>query len=73
VNYRAQLAAALAAEGDTTAAVDEGLAVLPALESRVTSPRTLRELREVRVIAAGGGTAEEFRTRFDAVERTVRT
>jgi transcriptional regulator with XRE-family HTH domain len=73
VNYRAQLAAALAAEGDTTAAVGEGLAVLPALESRVTSPRTLRELREVRVIAGGDGAAEEFRTRFDAVERTVQT
>ena len=67
VNYRAQLAAALAAEGDTGGALGEGLAVLPALESQVTSARTLQELRVVRAAASQGAESEEFRTRFDAV------
>ena len=68
VNYRAQLAAALAATGDNTMAVDEGLAVLPALETDVASPRTLRELAPVRAVAERAGN-EEFCARYDEVSR----
>ena len=68
VNYRAQLAAALAAAGDNTMAVDEGLAVLPALETDVASPRTLRELAPVRAVAERAGN-EEFCARYDRVSR----
>jgi transcriptional regulator with XRE-family HTH domain len=64
VNYRAQLAAALAAAGDKAAAVSEGLAVLPALETNVASPRTLRELAPVRSVAEETGD-EEFCVRYD--------
>ena len=68
VNYRAQLAAALAAAGDNTMAVDEGMAVLPALEREVASPRTLRELAPVRAVAERAGN-EEFCARYDEVSR----
>lgn len=64
-NYRAQLAAAHAADGDTATAVSEGLVVLPALEGEVTSPRTLRELLPVRAAAEQMGD-EEFCARYDA-------
>jgi hypothetical protein len=64
VNYRAQLAAALAATGDNRAAISEGLAVLPALETDVASPRTLRELAPVRE-AAEQADDEEFCARYD--------
>jgi hypothetical protein len=63
-NYRAQLAAALAAAGDKIAAISEGLAVLPALETNVASPRTLRELAPVRRVAEETGD-EEFCARYD--------
>jgi Helix-turn-helix domain len=62
--YHAQLASTLAACGDATSAVSEGLSVLPALESQVASLRTLRELSPVRS-AAGQIGAEEFCERFD--------
>lgn len=65
LNYRAQKAAALARCGDCGAAVSEGLSVLPELENRVASPRTLSELRPVRVAAEQTGN-EEFRVRWDA-------
>jgi hypothetical protein len=64
LNYRSQLAAALAATGDKTAAISEGLAVLPALETNVASPRTLRELAPVRTLAEQVGN-EEFCARYD--------
>jgi transcriptional regulator with XRE-family HTH domain len=64
VNYRAQLAAALAATGDNRAAISEGLAVLPALETDVASPRTLRELAPVREAAEKAGD-EEFCAQYD--------
>jgi hypothetical protein len=67
-NYRAQLAAALAHQGDVAEAVHEGLAVLPALEGTVASPRTLRELRPVRSVAETAG-AQEFCARFDEAAR----
>ena len=70
-NYRAQLAAALADSGDVTAAVAEGLAVLPALEGQVTSLRTLHELQPVRAAAGDAGDAAEFRGRFDAAARSA--
>lgn len=62
--YHAQLASTLAACGDASSAVSEGLAVLPALEKDVASLRTLRELSPVR-LAAGQAGAEEFCQRFD--------
>jgi hypothetical protein len=67
-NYRAQLAAARAATGDNAAAVTEGLAVLPALETDVTSPRTLWELAPVRAAAEKAGD-EEFCVRYDQASK----
>jgi hypothetical protein len=68
--YRAQLAATLARSGDLTGAVSEAMMVLPVLEERVSSPRTLTTLRPARVAAAQVG-AEEFCARFDALTRAV--
>jgi transcriptional regulator with XRE-family HTH domain len=71
LNYRAQLAAAFAANGDNAAAISEGMAVLPALETNVTSTRTLRELQPVRGAAEQAGN-EEFMIRYDqASKRTT--
>jgi transcriptional regulator with XRE-family HTH domain len=63
---QAQLALALAQTGDVTAAVHEGMAVLPALAQGVTSVRTLNYLRPIRA-AADRSAAEEFCARFDMV------
>jgi hypothetical protein len=63
---QAQLAAALAQNGDVMAAIQEGMAVLPALAHGVTSVRTLNHLRPVRT-AADRSSAEEFCARFDMV------
>jgi hypothetical protein len=71
-NYRAQFAAALAATGDSAAAISEGLTVLPALEKYVASPRTLRELAPVRVAAEQAGD-EEFCARYDQVSQGATT
>ncbi len=71
-NYRAQLAATLALRGDATEAISEGLAVLPALEGQVASPRTITELRPVRR-AAQDRRDDEFRDRYDALCATSRT
>ena len=65
-NYRALLAAALADEGDQAGAISEGIAVLPALEQRVSSPRTLHTLAPVRV-AAEQLKAKEFCLRYDTI------
>lgn len=67
-SYHAQFAAALASSGDAARAVDEGLAVLPALEETVASPRVLRDLRPVRSAAEQVG-AQEFCVRFDKAAR----
>lgn len=64
LNYRAQLAAALARSGQTDTAVAEGLTVLPDLEAQVASPRTLAELRPVRQAAEQIGN-DEFCIRWD--------
>lgn len=69
-NYRALLAATLAEEGDATEAVREGMAVIPALEGQVVSPRTLQDLRPARIAAEQAG-AEEFCVRFDKVEDQI--
>jgi|SRR5450755_30770 transcriptional regulator with XRE-family HTH domain len=68
--YHAQFAAALASSGEAGGAVDEGLAVLPALENTVASPRILRELRPVRSAAEQVG-AQEFCERFDKAVRAA--
>jgi transcriptional regulator with XRE-family HTH domain len=68
--YQAQFAAALAGGGEAAGAVAEGLAVLPALEETVASPRVLRELRPVRSAAEQVG-AEEFCERYDKAARAV--
>jgi transcriptional regulator with XRE-family HTH domain len=68
----AQLAAARAGSGDAAGAVAEGNAVLPALAEGVASLRTLNELRPVRAAAHSIG-AEDFCTRFDAVEKGLNT
>jgi hypothetical protein len=69
---QAHLATALVSGGDMTCAIGEGTTALSALESGVTSIRTLDELRPVRH-AAGKIKAEEFCARFDAVQRALRT
>lgn len=68
LNYRAQLAAAFARGGEAEAAVNEGMAVLPGLEEQVASPRTLAELRPVRLAAEQLGN-DEFCARWDAATR----
>lgn len=62
--YRASLASALAAAGDRSQSVAEGMQVLPALEGTVRSPRTVNQLRPVRQQVANDS---EFAVRFDAV------
>jgi hypothetical protein len=62
----AQLAATLAARGDTAEAISEGLAVLPVLEGQVASPRTIAELRPVRQVAQDRKD-DEFCARYDAL------
>jgi hypothetical protein len=69
---RARLASALAACGDVTGAVSEGLAVLPAFEDGLTSTRALNDLRPVRRAASSLTSAEEFRARFDAAEQALK-
>lgn len=67
-NYRAQLAAALAASGDVSGAVTEGMVVLPTLgEGGVISPRTLAELQPVRLAAAQDSRGEEFCAYYDRI------
>jgi transcriptional regulator with XRE-family HTH domain len=71
-NYRATLAAALAASGDISAAVTEGMVVLPALqEGRISSPRTISRLKIVRRAAENHRQGAEFCERYDLAERTV--
>ncbi|SRR6266566_1855467 len=67
---QAQLATALAAEGDMASAVAEGTTALSTFESGVTSGRALNYLRPVRR-AAEKIKADEFCARFDAMERTL--
>jgi transcriptional regulator with XRE-family HTH domain len=67
---QAQLAAALAGEGDVVGAIDEGTNALSVLESGVASVRALNELRPARQ-AAEKIKAEEFCTRFDMIQRTL--
>jgi hypothetical protein len=69
---QAQLAAALAIEGDTASAVDEGNTALSAFQSGVTSVRVLNELRPVRQ-AAEQINAEEFCERFDIALQALTT
>jgi hypothetical protein len=69
-NYRAQLAAALAESGDTTAAEQEGLAVLVDLECDVASPRTLAELASVRRFIDPEA-RQEFCRRYDQAVEAV--
>lgn len=65
-NYRAQLAAALAASGDLPAAVAEGMAVLPRFSDRsIVSPRTVSELRTVREGASHDRSFRVFCARYD--------
>lgn len=65
-NYRAQMAAALAASGDLPAAVAEGMAVLPQFNDRtVISPRTISELKTVREGAAHHRSFSIFCAQYD--------
>jgi transcriptional regulator with XRE-family HTH domain len=62
--YRASLASALTAAGDQRQAAAEGMQVLPVLEQRVRSARTVNQLRPVRERAERDS---EFAVRYDAV------
>lgn len=65
-NYRAQLAAALAASGDVSGAVAEAMIVLPALGTgHIISLRTLAELEPVRRVAAQDPGGDEFCAYYD--------
>jgi hypothetical protein len=70
LNYRAQLASALATLGDAASATQEGLAVLTELENDVASPRTLAELISVRKLA-DREQHDEFCIRYDHAAGTV--
>ncbi|MBF6300415.1 hypothetical protein IU459_23125 [Nocardia amamiensis] len=72
-SYRAYYAASLARLGDTTTAINEGLAALTMLDGPVTSPRLVNELRPVYIAAqqTRGDDADHFRTRFDILARTA--
>lgn len=67
---RAQLASALAAEGDASPALTEARAVLPVLADGVRSVRALNELRLVRAVAHQVND-EEFCASFDTVEAAL--
>lgn len=56
--------------GDHREGINEGLAVLPEFERKLTSVRTLKELRPVRE-AAEARAAEEFCARYDAAARAL--
>lgn len=65
-NYRAHLAAALAASGDVNGAVEEGAIVLAALDNgRIMSPRTLVTLQPVRRAAARDYGGDCFCAHYD--------
>jgi DNA-binding XRE family transcriptional regulator len=66
----ARLAGSMLGQGARREAVTAGGTVLTAIEGGVSSIRTLKELRPVRVEARRIG-ADEFCTRFDAAERAL--
>jgi hypothetical protein len=64
--YRAHLATALAASGDVTGAVAEGMVVLPTLDQGgVMSPRTLALLHPVRRAAVDNRVGGDFCSHYD--------
>ncbi|GLY78872.1 helix-turn-helix domain-containing protein [Actinoallomurus iriomotensis] len=68
--YRARLAGALLEDGDPSEAIAQGLSVLPDLGDRLTSARTLIELRPVRA-AAHQASAEELVALFDSAAHAL--
>jgi transcriptional regulator with XRE-family HTH domain len=70
-SYGAGLADALLKQGARQDAIAVAMDVLPALEDGVTSMRCLNRLRLVRQAAASTPGAEEFCTRFDAIEQVL--
>jgi transcriptional regulator with XRE-family HTH domain len=70
-SYGAGLADALLKQGARQDAVTAATDVVAALEGGVTSARCLNRLRLVRQAAAGIPGAEEFCTRFDAIDQAL--
>ena len=68
--YRARLAGALLEDGARSEAITQGLAVLPDLGDRLTSARTLIELRPVRA-AAVKASADDFVGLFDSAAQSL--
>lgn len=68
--YRARLAGALLEDGDRSEAIAQGLAVLPEFGDRLTSARTLIELRPVRA-AAMQASADDFVELFDSAAQSL--
>jgi hypothetical protein len=66
----ARLAGSMLGQGAQREAVTAGATVLTAIEGGVSSIRTLKELRPVRLEARRIG-ADEFCARFDAAERAL--
>jgi len=67
-HYRTRPTGVLFGEGDTREAVSEARALRPAL-TKVTSVRTLNELRPVRALS--GGAAGELGAQFDQIARAL--
>jgi hypothetical protein len=70
-NYRAHLAAALAASGDVSSATEEGMTVLAALNNGgIMSPRTLAALQPVRRAAARDRSGKGFCAHYDDIRKS---
>lgn len=66
--YRAHLAAALAASGDLSGALEEGMAVLAELDNGgIRSPRTLATLQPVRRAATRDRSGDSFSVQYDEI------
>lgn len=72
-SHGAGLADALLNQGARQGAITAAMDVVLALEDGVTSMRCLDQLRHVRQAAASTPGAEEFRARFDAIQRHLAT
>jgi transcriptional regulator with XRE-family HTH domain len=70
-SYGAGLADALLKQGARQEAIAAAMEVLPTLEGGVTSMRCLNRLRLVRQAAGNAPGAQDFRERYDAVERAL--
>ncbi|MGY4101580.1 helix-turn-helix domain-containing protein [Nocardia sp. R16R-3T] len=69
INARAWLASARAAAGDVNGALDEAFPVLDDLGSKISSPRTLKVLEQVRHVSIALPRGADFDHQFDALTK----